>query len=136
MNQQETRNNWRDCSWYCAQSGNIHTCVQGRIHSRCQNGKGLLTQSQQDSNMASRTHTSHARAFAPAPRAISYFGEITAFLVTRQSIQGNRQYHEDTNKLATIFCNFCTVCMCRKLMKCCQLGIFRVKACINNLIIT
>ena len=57
MNRQETRNSWRDCSWHCAQSGNIHTCVQGRIHSRPQNRKGLLMQPRQDSNMVSRAHT-------------------------------------------------------------------------------
>ena len=34
VNRQETRNSWRNCSWHCAQSGNIHTCVQGRLHSR------------------------------------------------------------------------------------------------------
>ena len=67
VNRQETRNSWKDCSWHCVQSGNIHTCVQGRIPYRHQNGKVCY--------IAAPTGNKHrapifqSRTFAPAPSA-------------------------------------------------------------------
>ena len=73
VKRQETRNSWRDCSWHYAQSGNIHTCVQGRIHSRPQNGKGLLSQPRQDSNIGSCAHTPRRSPLRQAPYMVKMF---------------------------------------------------------------
>ena len=70
VNRQETRNSWKDCSWHCAQSGYLHMCVQGRIHYRPQNGKGLLSQPRQ--GIEHRYSIFRSRTFAPAPSAMVF----------------------------------------------------------------